>query len=161
MYDPLNEQVPGEPPPAAADPTTPEAAAVLARLTPADQLPPPSPRPTPASPKPIDVNAIPDRPCRRCGCPLKFVPHIETGAVQPLDTRAAVYAVLLDEGQAEPVAWNVAEMLANGFRMAFTWPDGQPLNMEVKGFHPSHWTTCRHASEFSRKPKGQPPKGAA
>lgn len=65
------------------------------------------------------------RPCKACKTPLTFVMG-PAGKIIPLDDRAPVYRV----GQ---------DMLGN------------PVAMRVEDAFVSHFSSCPHASEFSRK----------
>lgn len=67
------------------------------------------------------------RTCKRCNCPIIFAENPQTGATIPLDASSPVYRLVDDRDHDKLLAF------------------------PVKNFHVSHFKTCRHADEFSRK----------
>lgn len=69
----------------------------------------------------------PSRPCKRCEAGVVFVTNERTGREVPLDTRR------------HPV-----------FFVTFT-PEGLAIATPIAGAYVSHFATCPHASEFSKR----------
>jgi hypothetical protein len=65
------------------------------------------------------------RPCKKCGCPISLVMG-ENGKHIPLDLRSPVFRVQADL-------------------------TGAPAAVRDPGAYVSHFTTCSHPAEFSRR----------
>jgi len=68
----------------------------------------------------------PDRRCRSCGVPIKFLVNRATGRKIPVDLKAAVYC-LEDDGKLT----------------------------KVDGYYVSHFSTCPQATQHTKKGGGQ------
>lgn len=100
--------------------------------------------------------------CAKCGKPMLMVHNLDTDKDGPADTRTTVYVIRRNaEKDGKPLAMTARKFLE---RMAFVVlnleadeASGAPAQQvtytreDFEGFFVSHFNTCPHAAEFSRK----------
>lgn len=100
--------------------------------------------------------ARPTVPCEKCRKPMLMVHNLDTGKDGPADTRTTVYVIRKgDKAQKDgkPLAMTAKKFLE---RLAFVVLEegGEQVTYtreDFEGFYVSHFNTCPHAAEFSKK----------